>query len=166
MSKERFETVVMDSFTKSEMTPQIDLKTFRGLQIVMPETLGLDELVKVPVCGAWVFTGDVFQRLGDMDQNFVFLVRSISTHEPYSGNFRMNMTFDKETPTAAGIGADRRGTDTPNIKPEKMRMGGYFNFNLARVWDIPAEPARYRLIVVVDDFQSNEVEFAVGEPKQ
>ena len=160
MADDRFRDIELDTFTESSVSPQVDIAAFTGIQVVMPESLPVGNLERIAVCGTWVMTGDQMQSMGDLDRNFVYLVRDASSHQSFTGNFRMHeepATFDE------GDADNSDDSDGPLIGPEDFRMQGFFNFNLARVWHPPQKAARYRLVIVLNEFQSNELEFVVRD---
>jgi hypothetical protein len=81
------------------------------------------------------------------------MIRDLATHEPRSGNFQA-ADHPYELP-------NREKGEPPH--PES-RVMGWFNFDLCRVWKVPDRPGRYRLVVILDEFASNDCDFEVVEP--
>lgn len=163
MSDAAFDKVRLDTFEPSEGTPKVG-DDFRGIRIAMPAKVSAGDLDELPLCGVWSFDGATMATLPPLEDSLVFLARNTRTHETATGNFRVHE--DPATPAemkpdpgeAPPPGPD---DDAPEIEPKDGVVTGYFNFNLGRPWQVPAKPGRWRVHVVLHQFQSNEVEFEV-----
>lgn len=161
MSDAAFDKVKLDTFEPSEGSPKVE-DDFTGLRIAMPAKVSAGGVDEVPLCGVWAFDGATMAGLPSVEDSLVFLARNVATHETATGNFRMHE--DPASPAEMKPddgGAPAGGRDLPELEPEAATVRGYFNFNLGRPWKIPARPGRWRVHVVLHQFQSNEVEFEV-----
>lgn len=159
MSDAAFATIALDTFEESPASPVVE-DDFRGIRIAMPSRVAVADLERIPVCGTWALSHDRLERYGPVVDDLVFLVRDRDTHQSYTGNFRMHEDpGDPADPEPAGPDAD--GEDSPEIAPDEITSKGWFNYNLGRVWKAPLRPARYRMVVVLDDLESNAVDFEV-----
>lgn len=163
MSDVAFDKVKLDTFEPSEGTPKVE-DDFTGIRIAMPAKVAAGDLDEVPLCGVWSFDGATMATLPPVEDSLVFLARNAATHETATGNFRIHedpATPSEMKPDAGGEAPAGRRDELPEIQPQDATVTGYFNFNLGRPWKIPAKPGRWRVHVVLHQFQSNEVEFEV-----
>jgi hypothetical protein len=163
MSDSVFDKVKLDTFEPSDGTPKVE-EDFTGIRIAMPAKVSAGDLDELPLCGVWSFDGATMGTLPPVEDSLVFLARNTVTHETATGNFRIHE--DPATPAEMKPDADEappagRGDALPEIEPKDATVTGYFNFNLGRAWKVPAKPGRWRVHVVLHQFQSNEVEFEV-----
>lgn len=163
MSDAAFDKVRLDTFEPSEGTPKVE-DDFRGIRIAMPAKVAAGGLGELPLCGVWSFDGATMATLPPLEDSLVFLARNTQTHETATGHFRIHE--DPATPAEMKPDPDEapaggRGDELPEIEPKDGVVTGYFNFNLGRPWKVPAKPGRWRVHVVLHQFQSNEVEFEV-----
>ena len=167
MDDAAFDEVALDTFEKSACTPKLDSDDFEGIRIAMPAKVSVSELERIPLCGVWSFSNAVLAKFPMVEDSLVFLARSVETHETATGNFRTH-----KDPASAGemkAGAAENAASAPPpaaggepvIGDEDITSRGYFNFNLGRVWEVPARPGRWRVHLVLHDVQSNEVQFEV-----
>jgi len=162
MSDAAFDKVELDTFEESAGTPKAG-DDFEGILIAMPAKLPAGSLDRIPLCGVWSFNNKVLGQFPIVEDSLVFLARNVQTHETATGHFRMH-----EDPASA---SDMKTSDDAPPPPathddellsdEDITTRGYFNFNLGRVWKVPARPGRWRVHLVLHDVQSNEVEFEV-----
>jgi hypothetical protein len=163
MSDAAFDKVRLDTFEPSEGTPKVE-DDFTGIRIAMPAKVGVGDLDRLPLCGVWSFDGGTMAGLPPVEDSLVFLARNTATNETATGNFRVHEDPASPAEMKPGEGeapAGARGDEPPLIEPEAATVRGYFNYDLARVWKVPARPGRWRLHLVLHDVQSNEVEFEV-----
>lgn len=162
MSDEVFDKVALDTFAPSAGTPAADEKDFSGIRIAMPAKVPAGRLSRLPLCGVWAFDGEKLSRYPAMiEDSLVFLARNVETHETATGNFRFHE--DPATPEEMQAGGAATSPDSapPLLAPASVGARGYFNFNLGRVWKVPAKPGRWRVELVLHDVHSNSVEFEV-----
>ncbi len=164
MSDEAFDQVKLDTFEPSPCSPKVD-DDFTGIRIAMPARVPAGGLARLPLCGVWSFDGATMAGLPQVEDSLVFLARNVGTNDVATGNFRMHE--DPAGPEDMKPGPDESapagttGAEPPMLEPSDVNVRGYFNFNLGRVWKVPAKPGRWRLHVLLHDVQSNEVEFEV-----
>lgn len=166
MGDEAFDKVDLDTFEESACTPKLDSDDFEGVRIAMPAKVSASRLDRIALCGVWSFNNAALAKFPMVEDSLVFLARNAGTHETATGNFRTHK--DPASPDEMKAGAAQSsappppaaGSD-PVIGDEDITTRGYFNFNLGRVWNVPAKPGRWRVHVALHDVQSNEVEFEV-----
>jgi hypothetical protein len=166
MGDEAFDKLELDTFEESACTPKLESDDFEGIRIAMPAKVPASRLDRLALCGVWSFNNTVLAKFPMVEDSLVFLARNVETHESATGNFRVHKdpastdemkAAARENPAPAPPGAD----SDPVIGDEDITARGYFNFNLGRVWDVPARPGRWRVQLVLHDIHSNEVEFEV-----
>jgi len=162
MSDADFDKVELDTFEESAGTPKAG-DDFEGILIAMPAKLSAGSLDHTPLCGVWSFNNKVLGQFPIVEDSLVFLARNVQTHETATGHFRMHedpaSPSDMQTTDDAPPAPPDRSGET--IADEDITTRGYFNYNLGRVWKLPARPGHWRLHLVLHDVQSNEVEFEV-----
>jgi hypothetical protein len=163
MSDDAFDQVTLDTFEESDCTPRLESDDFEGIRIAMPAKVSAGKVGRLPLCGVWSFSNATLAKFPMVEDSLVFLARNVETHETATGNFRVHedpagpseMQPDADAPPPPPPG------DEPVIGDEDITTRGYFNFNLGRVWKVPARPGRWRVHLVLHDVLSNEVEFEV-----
>lgn len=159
MSDAAFATIALDTFQESAASPVVD-DDFQGIRIAMPRKWSAADLERIPLCGTWALSHDRLQKYGPVAEDLVYLVRDLDTHQAFTGNFRMHEDpADVSEPGDEPPPPDDDGS--PEIAPDEITSKGWFNYNLGRVWKAPPRPARYRVVVVLDDLESNAVDFEV-----
>lgn len=163
MSDAAFDKLELDTFEASAGTPKVG-DDFEGIEIAMPAKVPVGKLGRIPLCGVWAFDNATLAKFPIVEDHLVFLARNVQTHETATGHFRVH-----EDPAGGEDlkpGADEpppapNTTGEPVIGDEDITTRGWFNFDLGRVWKVPAKPGRWRVHVALHDVQSNEVEFEV-----
>ena len=166
MSDEVFDKMALDTFDPSPGTPAADEKDFSGIRIAMPAKVPAGRLTRLPLCGVWAFDGEKLASFPSIiEDSLVFFARNAETHETATGNFRFHE--DPATPEEMQAGDESapaspaRDSAPPLLEPASVSARGYFNFNLGRVWKVPAKPGRWRVELVLHEVHSNTVEFEV-----
>lgn len=166
MPDDLFESDDLDTFAETDASPVIDDEAFRGIRIALPQRLVLGSFESLPVRGTHVFQWPWYRKFEYLNDAFVFLARNVDSHQSYCGTFRWE---DHPVPFEEAPGEELAGEDRDQVAPTeglKLSSQGWFNFDLCRVWQLPETPSRYRLTIVLDEFQSNEVEFEIVEPEE
>lgn len=164
MGDDAFDAVALDTFEESACSPKLE-DDFEGIRIAMPAKVSAGARDRVPLCGSWAFSNAALADFPMVEDSLVFLARNVTTHETATGNFRTHKdpvtADDMKAGAAENPPAQAPAHGEPVIGDEDITTVGYFNFNLGRVWDVPAKPGRWRVHVVLHGVQSNEVEFEV-----
>jgi hypothetical protein len=161
MADDAFDQVKVDRPGKSPASPQVD-PGFVGIRIAMPSRLKLGSLERVPLCGTWVLPLSTLEKFPNPSDSCVYLVRDRDTHDSYTGHFRLHVDpVEPEDADQAEPDEDEEEDDDGGTT-----VMGWFNFNLGRAWKIPERPARYSLVIVLGEIQSNQVTFEVVEDRQ
>ena len=154
-----FSNLEPDSFTASAASPVVDPGTFEGIRIAVPPTIDPRTDSWIPVCGTYVFKWPWYRKFVHISDAFVFLVRNCQTHQCASGTF----AFDDIDAPDDGFGEAPPEAEAVADDQPDLRSQAWFNFDLRRVCSLVTTPAKYRLTIVLDEFQSNDVEFEVVE---
>ena len=152
-----FSQVEIGSLEESPASPQVDFEKFTGVKIAMPTLLQPGETEPVPICATWVLPEAVEWRYKNIEDSFVYLIRNVKTHESFTGTFRFHENVENDP--------DPAGEFVPDEEDPNAKAMGWFNVDLGRVWKIPDEAGQYRIQVVLDEYQSNIVEFELKEPE-
>lgn len=153
MSDQAFDGIMLDTYDESAASPKVD-EDFSGIVIAMPGKVTISELDRVPLCGTWTFSSSDLGRHAGVGKNLVYLARNLETHEAFTGNFRMHVH-----PEPIEADSNRAPAPTSENDDQEVTVQGWFNLNLGRVWNIPPRPARYRVVIVLDEVHSNAVDF-------
>lgn len=140
------------SFLGYPCSPEITDEDFRGIVLNGPKRVLFGEDTRDPrfggfarmyVCGVCQFDHDYLGLGGNFATNITFFAVNAKTHRVHPGRL------------SAGI--QIRPTRDPDDPRQNVVTGQWFNPNLARITDIPAEEGDYLVYATLGDHKSNTV---------
>lgn len=163
MADDIFSTVELDTLDESLASPRVDPATFEGIRIAMPARRTVADAARIPLCGTWVLRDTVLSIYPAVYRVAVFLVRDRRSGVSFVGTLRDDREEIADD-DGADLDPDLFGPDAnaPAAPPDPDdKTMGWFNFDLATAWKVPPRPGQYLVNVVLDEIQSNVVEFEV-----
>jgi hypothetical protein len=153
---EKFKSVVLNSFEKHACSPKPPGDSFEGIVISAPRRVSFKAgervgprgaFAAIPVCGYYSVPASTVPPGKDLTGSIRLVVRDYQAHQEYSG-----MMIDPDPPPPA------KDVPLPDAKEQAgLRVGGYFNPNLADTVALPAKPATYAVQAELGGFKSNIV---------
>ncbi|MDA1075652.1 MAG: hypothetical protein O3A63_12960 [Proteobacteria bacterium] len=155
-----FKQVVLNSDVENACSPPVNPEEdFQGIRINVPTQVQIDpaepaqdgSFVALPVCGFYQLD------LGMLITNSTIWIhaKNMETQEVFSG-----LVFENDP----GI---EEPDDEPPLEPHEVAgqsISAYFNPNLPKYVAIPAEAAKYQVMVQIGEVRSNIVEVQVIGP--
>ncbi|MFT7185514.1 MAG: hypothetical protein ACI84K_000894 [Pseudohongiellaceae bacterium] len=164
LNNDDFNGVELNSDIKNTCSPNMmGNNKFMGIVINVPSEVEFesgnnmedDTFVRFPICGFYQLDmADLFE-----DSLVIIIAKNIDTGQTYRGEI-----IDKDPSPDVGLPFSE-----PKLSQDDLRgqlLAAYFNPNLLRYVDLPAEEARYNVLVQIGKYKSKVVSVKVVEKMQ
>lgn len=156
LDDEQFKDLPLDTFEPTDCSPEALDPDFLGMLINAPKKVGLQKdpeapteqlFTIIPVCGYYMLDAAILPPVNNVARAMQLVATNVKTQKEYLGHVAEPYV---EVPSAEAQTAAPRDREF-----EGLRIGGYFNVNLAECVRLPQGSGVYEVFVAFGDKNSD-----------